>query len=252
MTLRFGIPDLSEFPVQLTTSPAVVRPGEKTRLTFTIKDPKTESTVKQFQIVHEKLFHMFIVSGDLKYFLHDHPILQPDGTFIFDQVFPKAGMYRVVADIYPTSGSPQLIANTVFVTGDPSKPVALTETKLDPDMGIQHGENTDVEVSMSPAQPVSGEKTLLFFKFKQSDGMQKYLGAWAHMLIASDDTVDLIHEHPFIADGGNQMQFNLIFPRAQTYRIWIQFQRKGVLNTIAVNVPVVDLDHASASGIAVN
>lgn len=252
MTLRLGISDQSEYPLELTTSPNVFHPGEKVRLTFTIKDPKNGSTVKQFQIVHEKLFHMFIVSSDLKYFLHDHPVAQSDGTFVFDQVFPKPGMYRIVADIYPTSGSPQLIARTVFVTGDSQQNVSLSENKLQPDMGIQHGENTDVEVTMNPPEPVSGMKTLLFFKFKQADGMQKYLGAWAHMLIASDDTIDLIHEHPFIADGGNQMQFNLIFPRSRTYRIWVQFQRKGIVNTVAVNVPVVNLDQAVAKGEAVN
>jgi hypothetical protein len=72
------------------------------------------------------------------------------------------------------------------------------------------------------------------------------------MLVASDDTFDLIHEHPFIADGGDQMQFNLIFPRARTYRIWIQFRRKGVVNTIAINVPVLSLERAAAQGLLPN
>ena len=53
------------------------------------------------------------------------------------------------------------------------------------------------------------------------------------MLAASDDRIDLIHDHPFIADGGRQLQFNIIFPRARTYKIWVQFQRKGVVNTAA-------------------
>ena len=84
-------------------------------------------------------------------------------------------------------------------------------------------------------------KTLLFFHFKETEGMEKYIGAWAHMLIASDDLVDMIHDHPFIADGGPQMQFNIIFPRAHTYRIWIQFMRKGVINTVSFTVPVQEL-----------
>jgi hypothetical protein len=37
------------------------------------------------------------------------------------------------------------------------------------------------------------------------------------------------------------MYFNVIFPRARTYRVWIQFQRKGVVNTVAVNIPVTEL-----------
>lgn len=63
------------------------------------------------------------------------------------------------------------------------------------------------------------------------------------MLAVSDDLIDLIHEHPFLADGDleiqfRQIQFNLIFPRARTYRVWVQFQRLGVVNTVHFDVPV--------------
>ena len=60
------------------------------------------------------------------------------------------------------------------------------------------------------------------------------------MLVASDDLIELIHTHPFIADGGPQMQLNIHFPRAQTYRIRVQFQRQGVVNTAQFDVPVND------------
>jgi hypothetical protein len=94
---------------------------------------------------------------------------------------------------------------------------------------------------MEPPQPIAGMKTLMFFRVKPAEGLEKYIGAWAHMLAASDDLIDLIHTHPFIADGGPQLQFNLIFPRARTYRIWVQFQRKGVVNTAVFTIPVSEL-----------
>jgi hypothetical protein len=50
-----------------------------------------------------------------------------------------------------------------------------------------------------------------------------------------------MHSHPFLAEGGPQIQFNMIFPRARTYRVWVQFQRQGVVNTVAFNVPVAAL-----------
>ena len=31
------------------------------------------------------------------------------------------------------------------------------------------------------------------------------------------------------------------FPRARTYRVWVQFQRKGVINTAHFDVPVSEL-----------
>jgi hypothetical protein len=245
MTLKLGIADQSEFPLELTATPANIRPGEKVVLKFALKDPKTGAIVKKYEIVHEKLLHMFIVSGDLQYFLHDHPVLQPDGTFLFTQVFPKAGMYRVVTDIYPTSGTPQLIPRTLFVLANANDPVPLEEAKLTADMTLQHGENTDAQVTMDPPKPIAGTKTHVWFKFNTADGMQKYLGAWAHMLISSDDMVDLIHQHPFIADGSDQMQFDIIFPRARTYRVWVQIKRKDVVNTFAVNIPVLTLEQAA-------
>jgi hypothetical protein len=61
------------------------------------------------------------------------------------------------------------------------------------------------------------------------------------MLAVSNDLIDTIHSHPFIADGGPQLQFNIFFPREATYRIWVQFQRKGVVNTVAFTLPVEQL-----------
>jgi hypothetical protein len=78
----------------------------------------------------------------------------------------------------------------------------------------------------------------LHFKITPEDGIEKYLGAWGHMLAASDDLIDMIHQHPFIADGGPQIQFNMVFPRPRTYRVWAQFQRAGVVNTVHFDVPV--------------
>jgi hypothetical protein len=37
------------------------------------------------------------------------------------------------------------------------------------------------------------------------------------------------------------MQFNVYFPRRHVYRIWVQFQRKGVVNTAVFNIPVTVL-----------
>ena len=60
------------------------------------------------------------------------------------------------------------------------------------------------------------------------------------MLIASEDLVDLMHLHPFLA-GGSTIQYNVIFPRAGNYKVWSQFQRLGVVNTIAFSLRVNDL-----------
>ena len=242
MKLVLGIPEDEEYRLDLETKPKKFQAGQKVQLAFHITDPKTGRPVKHYEIVHEKLFHMFIVRDDLDYFLHDHPVPQADGSFLFDIVFAKPGLYRVVGDFYPTGGTPQLIARTLIVPGPRGAPVPLQEqAALKPALGINHCTNMDVELTTDPPQPIAGMKTLLFFHVNPVEGFEKYIGAWAHMLAASDDLIDLIHDHPYIADGGPQLQFNIIFPRAHTYRIWVQFQRKGVINTAEFTIPVTEL-----------
>jgi hypothetical protein len=236
MALVAGLPDPVEYHLDLTVTPRPVKAGQPAGLTFAVHDPWKNRLVSNYQFVHEKLFHMFIVSQDLQVFLHNHPTLGSDGMFHYDYIFPKAGMYRVLGDFYPDGATPQLIAKTVIVPGSPPKPAALTR-----DYSPKDAENLNVELVTEPQQPISGSKTQMMFRIKPGDGLEKYLGAWGHMLVASSDLIDMIHEHPFIADGGPQVQFNVVFPRAKPYRVWVQFQRKGVVNTAYFDIPVKEL-----------
>ena len=115
MKLVLGIPDGTEYRVELAVSPRVYHAGDPIELAFTVVDPRTGKQVKRFKIVHKKLFHMFIVSQDLQYFVHDHPLFGADGVFRYKTALPKPGLYRILADIYPSGGTPQLIAKTVIV-----------------------------------------------------------------------------------------------------------------------------------------
>jgi len=236
MTLVPGIPDFREYPVRLETKPRRLAPGGDAQMIFEVLDPKTRKRVNQFELMHEKLFHLFIVSEDLQYFAHEHPVLEPDSRFRFETKLPKAGMYRVLSDFYPSGGTPQLIPNTLFVPGKGPK-----KTHFVPNLGPIKGENVQVSLTLEPSQPLAGFKTLLFFDLTPHEGLEQYLGAWGHMMAASEDLVDMIHTHPFIADGGPKVQFNMIFPRPGIYRVWVQFQRQGVVNTVAFDIPVQEL-----------
>jgi hypothetical protein len=226
----------------LNVTPKAPKPMQPATFDFTIRDPWKNNVVKNFQVVHEKLFHMFVVSQDLKYFVHDHPVKQDDGTFRYETKFPYPGMFRVLGDFYPDGSTPQLIAKTVYVPGTPPAPISLTK-----DYSTKQDANLQVELVTDPPQPIAHTKTMMFFKLKPKDpndkdlGLEKFLGAWGHMLAASDDLIDLIHTHPFLADGGENIQFNVIFPRTHTYRVWVQFQRKGEVNTVSFDVPVEEL-----------
>ena len=244
MRLVANLGEPEEYQLDLATTPRAPRPGTTTMLEFRVRHPKTGQLIRDFELVHERIFHAFLISQDLVFFIHAHPDRTPDGGFKLPVVLPGPGLYRVIADFYPTNGTPQFIARTLIPAGARlDRPVALAA-----DTSPQRGANLTVELVTEPKQPIAGQETLLFFRPNPASGLEPYLAAWGHMLIASADLIDLVHDHPLYVDGvpppdfqkphPSQIQFNVIFPRETTYRVWVQFQREGVLNTVGFNVAV--------------
>jgi len=232
MRLVLFVPERIEYRLDLSQSPSTLKPGEPGVLTLRVFDPETSKQVKRFEIVHEKLMHVFLVSENLEFFAHLHPDPQPDGSFRLPVQLPLGGMYRLLADYYPSTSVPQLTLKTVFATGQSPLP------QIRPSLTPSKGENLTASLRLDPEQPLAGLETKLFVALDPSTDIQQYLGTWAHMLLASADLIDLLHLHPFLADGGPVMQFNVVFPRPEMYRFWIQFQRAGVINTVKFTVPV--------------
>jgi hypothetical protein len=215
--------------------PQIAKPGEALKMTFRVLAPDSGKLVDRFDIIHEKLFHLFLVSEDLQFFAHEHPEHRQDGSFTFATTLPKPGMYRLLCDFYPSGATPQLIAKSIMLPGRPSR------ARLQPDLDPKSGRNIKVSLRTEPAPPLAAGKTMLFFEIDPSDGLEPYLGAWGHMLAASADLIDMIHAHPAWEERGPKIQFNVIFPRPGLHRIWVQFQRQGTINTVAFNVPVTAL-----------
>ncbi|MQA29912.1 MAG: hypothetical protein GEU82_08750 [Luteitalea sp.] len=233
MTLVAGVPDPVEFHLDLGVIPSAPEPLRGAVLQFLVHDPWKDRPVPAFNVVHERLFHAFVVSEDLQFFEHGHPTLVADGEFQYPIQFPAPGMYRILSDFYPVGAAPQLLTATVFVPGVSPEPAHLTR-----DYDQKAGKNMRVSLATIPDQPTVGNRTQMRFTLDAAQGLEKYLGAWGHLLAASDDLIDMMHEHPLRADGGSQVEFELVFPRARTYRIWVQFQKDDIVNTLHFDVPV--------------
>ena len=234
MKLVLSVPDRIEYPLDVSHSPALLRPGQPVTITLRVLDPKTKQPVQNFEIVHEKLMHLFLVSENLEFFAHDHPVPQPDGSFRLVTTLPYGGMYRLLADYFPSGSVPQLEVNTLFVSG------ASTSAQLVSSLAPSKATNLAASLRLEPEQPIAGLETKLFFSLTPAEGLEPYLGAAGHMLAASADLIDLLHLHPFISKAGN-IQFNIIFPRPGLFRVWTQFQRESVVNTVTFTIPVKDL-----------
>ena len=226
------VPEPLEFALALTTTPARVVPGQPVRLQFQVRDPWMNKVVSKFAVVHESPFHAFIVSEDLEFFLHDHPHWT-GSAFELDTVLPKSGLYRVLTDFLPEAATPQLLTRSVFA-GDGSTAAAVLER----DYSDKQGQNVAITMTTTPQEPVAGTTTTLRFVLSPEQGIEPYLGVLGHMLIASDDLIDLMHTHPITTQVGPVAEFAVVFPRPTVYRVWVQFQRQGVVNTVHFDVPV--------------
>ena len=117
MKLVLGLPDMNEYPMLLTTVPAGVEAGKPVELRFEALDPDTGERQVEFETVHEKILHLFVVSHDLEEFRHEHPRLGPDGVFRLKTALTRPGTYRLMGDFYPAGGTPQMVPMTLTTRG---------------------------------------------------------------------------------------------------------------------------------------
>ena len=113
----------------------------------------------------------------------------------------------MLADYYPFGSVPQLSVDTLFVSGHSESPHVSVSMKP------CRSANLEASLQLDPLDAIAGLESRLLFKLDPPDGLEPYLGAWGHMLAASEDLVDLLHLHPFLTtSSGCAVQRNLSPP----------------------------------------
>jgi hypothetical protein len=185
--------------------------------------------------VHEQPLHLFIVHRDLAFFAHVHPERRPDNTFEVRHDIP-AGEYMVIADFLPEGGTPQTVQRAIVTPGydlaarpravpGPSAATAVTAT--------------DVKVTMDARDLLAGKVASLRFTIADPKtggpvaDLEPYLAAPAHALLASSDLTFVAHGHPEGTDaGGPIVSFQFLVPAPGLYKVWLQVQRRGRVQTL--------------------
>jgi hypothetical protein len=231
------------YAIDVRVEPSAIEPGQRGRVRFVVREPKTGAVVRAFEVVHERIFHLFVVSHDLTYFAHIHPTLRRDGALDADLVVPTAGAYQLIADFMPLGGSPQLIQRS-FVTAGYAGHLAAVPA-LATDTADKSADGTRVSVTMPDA--IAGREQLVTFDLRDAGGgapvtdLEPFLGAPGHLLLVSDDLTVAMHAHPILelsSVSGPTVVFQVLFPRAGTYRMWAQFQRHGQVLAVPFTIPV--------------
>jgi hypothetical protein len=248
MKLVLGYPfDMRDYQVEFRTEPAIVKAGEEVRLFFKILHPGTGVPVTTFELVHDRPYHLFVISQDMEFFEHIHPAQAEDGSWWIDVTLPKAGYYKVLSDFAPQGGSSQFIARPLVTAGYEGDLVA-DGAKLAPERGTSKtiGQLT-AKVRYDPVPIPAAVHSHVSFTLTKAGtdepvtDLQAYLGAFGHMLIMSEDMVQYVHSHPLESlrtdvdpetlRGGPEVIFESLMPRPGKYKAWTQFRYQDKIHT---------------------
>jgi hypothetical protein len=247
MQLVPGAADYTPYRLDLELTPRALRAGEKGRVRFFVRHPGTGATVRTFETMHERVFHLFVVSRDLGHFAHVHPVLRRSGALDVDIAVPRPGAYQLIADFLPVGGAPQLIQRSFVTAGYTGSLSAVPDLSSD----LQDKVDGGVRVALVPPDSRARREQLLTFEVTDAAtsapvaNLEPYLGATGHLLVASADLSVAFHSHPVAevsSQNGPRVVFQVVLPRAGMYRLWMQIQRGGRVSTVAFTVPVEDVE----------
>ncbi len=204
-----------------------LRRGRSRALAFRIVDDHG-ATVRDFDVEHTKRMHLIVARRDLTGFQHLHPTQRADGGWEADVRLAQAGSYRLFAD-FSHEGEPQTLASDLRVDGPADlRPLPAPAPAAASDGGY------DVRLASQPAHP-GAEAELRFEISKDGEPVatETYLGAGGHLVALREGDLAFLHVHPIERAGGSEIGFAATFPTEGRYRLFLQFQHEGRVQTVA-------------------
>src|SRR5215831_160077 len=109
--------DVRDYVLDFTTVPSTVKAGQNIKLFFKISHPGSAERITKFETVHDRQYHLFVISQDMEFFQHIHPEEAADGSWSIEVRLPKPGYYKILSDFMPSGGAPQFIARPLVTAG---------------------------------------------------------------------------------------------------------------------------------------
>ena len=229
-------PVSNQYTVNLHFDSIVPEAGRNTVLTISVAE-KSGTPVREFELVHDKLMHLIIVGEDLSYFAHIHPtLIDADGNFTIDHIFPESGIYKLWVDFKPKGGKQTLVTFLADVKGLPTHNLRIP---VYDGVYIKESSNRDYRISLKLSQEktLAKRETDIIFSISGASGnpitdLEPLIGAGGHSVIISSDIQEFLHVHPTDEvepnwKGGPHISFRTSFPKPGLYKAWGQFQHKG-------------------------
>ena len=216
-----------EFDLNFELTPRIPLPNQPLQIHLTVLNPRNGARIKQFALMHDRMFHLFLVSQDLSDFQHIHPQQLEDGSFVIETKLKRPGLYKLYADFYPLEGTPQMLHRSLSTKGWRGEIVG-GQAQLKPDAQMAKlavalpvtPENANAVGAELPAledRTASGLQVSLSFEetsitpgktvtlnYHLTDpatgqpvrDLIPYLSAWGHMLVLRADQSEVLHSHP--------------------------------------------------------
>jgi hypothetical protein len=215
---------VAEDGLRIVVEDPELRRGRQEPLRFRVVD-EGGATVRDFDVEHEKRMHLILARRDLTGFQHLHPEQAPDGSWSTTARVDDAGSYRLFAD-FSREGENVTLAADLRVDGDAD----LRELPEPEATAVSDG-GYDVRLDAGDARP--GEEADLRFTITR-DGVpvdtETYLGAGGHLVALREGDMAFLHVHPTSDDS---VRFAATFPTEGRYRLFLQFQHDGRVQTVA-------------------
>ena len=205
-----------------------LKASRSARFSFRIVD--SEGTpVKDFDTLHAREMHMIAVRRDLSGFQHIHPELASDGTWSARIDTSKPGAYRVFAD-FAVSGTPITLGTDLLVPG-----AAIVNDLPAPALTATAGDGYEATISQGDAGSATSFE--ITRNGEPVEELEPYLGADGHLVALREHDLAFLHTHPEGEPGGSgPISFEVDYPTAARYRLFVQFKADGEVRTAAFTV----------------
>jgi len=233
------LPVSEHYNVNIRFDPVNPKAAKPTELVLSITNQKLGNSIKEYELVHDKLMHLIIVGEDLSYFAHIHPTIRhgndDDTVFTISHIFPEAGIYKLWVDFKPKGGNQTLAAFRLNVTG---KPTHTPEEVVHDNKYIRDSLDGQYQITLKvPNKIVAQNEVDIAFSISDNSGrpitnLEPLMAAGGHSVIISSDLTEFLHVHPTEEVDGNwrggpDVSFKTSFPKPALYKAWGQFQHQG-------------------------
>ncbi|HTJ31650.1 MAG TPA: hypothetical protein VL738_00295 [Dactylosporangium sp.] len=193
--------------------------------------------VTKYVVNHEKNLHFIAVRHDLSGFQHLHPAMAADGTWSTPLTLPTPGVWRLYADFVTLDPTGQQLPLTLAV--DVTVAGSYAPIAVPPPSRTVETDGFTVTLEGTPqvnaTQPLSMR---VFANGTPVTDLERYLGAFGHLVVVRDGDLGFLHVHPEDQLVGGAVKFWLSAPSPGRYRMYFEFQKQGTVHRAEFTVDV--------------